>query len=70
MELKRKLEITEDEIVETRKNLRGVIRKLNNLKHHKEIDFISKEELIRLEELDDLLMELEHKINERIVFDI
>ena len=70
VDLKRKLEITEANIVEARKELRGVTIKLNNLKNHKEINFISKEEIARLEELDDLLMEIEHRINERIVFDM
>ena len=67
MELKQKLALTETNITEGRSSLRGVVRKLEHLKHHKELhSLVTKEELAELERLDDLLREIEFRINDKL----
>ena len=62
-----KLEITERSIYFTRSELRLIYRKLENLTHHKEYkDLCSKEELEQLEQIDDLLLELEYRLNDKL----
>lgn len=64
---KEKLRVTENSIVSTRNELRGVIRKLDIIKTHKSNkDLISKAEILRLEELEELLQEIEYRINNRL----
>ena len=65
MELKQKLELTETNITEVKGSLRGVVRKLHHLK--REVDgLVTKEELAELERLDDLLREIEFRINDKL----
>ena len=65
MELKQKLALTETNITEGRGSLRGVVRKLHHLKRECE-DLVTKEELAELERLDDLLQEIEFRINDKL----
>ena len=63
-----KLEITERSIYFTRSELRLIYRKLENLTHHKEYkDLCSKEELEQLEQIDDLLLEIEYRLNDKLI---
>ena len=71
MELKQKLEITETSVNETRQGLRSVKRKLEFLRHHQETKtLVSKEELQKLEDIDNMLYEIELKINDIVTFDL
>ena len=65
MELKQKLALTETNITEGRGSLRGVVRKLHHLKRECE-GLVTKEELAELERLDDLLQEIEFRINDKL----
>lgn len=62
---KEKLQITESSIANTRNELRGVVRKLEMLNYHKENKGIaSKEELAKINEVEELLREIEFRIND------
>ena len=62
-----KLEVIERTIYFTRSELRSIYRKLENLTRHKEYkDLCSKEELKQLEEIEDLLLELEYRLNDKL----
>ena len=64
---KLKLATTERTIYFTRNELRFIYRKLENLTHHKEYkDLCSKEELEQLEQIEDLLLELEYRLNNKL----
>ena len=71
MEIKQKLEITENTIIEARKHLRKISRNLENIKHHKETHHLFDEfNLEDINNLENLLYEIELKINDKIVFDL
>ena len=65
LELKQKLALTETNITEGRTSIRGIARKLHHLKRECE-GLVTKEELAELERLDDLLREIEFRINDKL----
>lgn len=70
MLVKNKLELTEERINETRGEMRRVQRMLASLRGHQEYKNIaSKEEIKKIDEVEELLREIEFRIND-IVFDM
>ena len=67
---KEKLELTETRIYETRQSMRQIQRMFSNLRCNREnVGIVTSEELKQIEEVEELLREIEFRINDR-VFDM